>query len=75
MMSVVGIDIGIQRASVDYDCDVVTSLARIYSMRSEIPDRSLWPAPAAPSLRRGVRWVSMASRVSCEIVMPRRSAS
>ena len=55
MMAVVGVDIGVKRAGIDYECDCETSLARISSMRSEMSERPLRPAPAAPSLRRGAR--------------------
>jgi len=55
MMAIVGVDIGVKRASIDYECDCETSLARISSMRSEMSERPLRPAPAAPSLRRGAR--------------------
>ncbi len=55
MMSIVSVDIGIKGARINYQCDGETSLARISSMRSEMSERPLRPAPAAPSLRRGAR--------------------
>ena len=36
MVTVVDIDVGVQRAGVDDQCDALTSLARISSMRSEM---------------------------------------
>lgn len=78
MMSVVAIDVCVEGPCVDDQCDGGTSLARISSMRSEMSSRPLAPAPAASS-RRLPRWVpsrfSIASRVSSETVLPRRSAS
>lgn len=55
MMAIIGVDIGVKRAGIDYECDRGTSLARISSMRSEVSERPLLPAPAAPSLRLGPR--------------------
>lgn len=75
VMSIIRIDVCIERASVNNQSDGATSLARISSMRSEISLRPLRPAAAAPSRRFGLRWSSIASRVSSEIVMPRRFAS
>ena len=75
VVPVAGINVCIQGASVDDQRDDGTSLARISSMRSETSARPLRPAAAAPSRRRGPRWLSIASRVSSEMVMPRRLAS
>lgn len=55
MMTVVGVDIRVEGTGIDYECDRETSLAKISSMRSEMSERPLRPAPAAPSLRRGPR--------------------
>ena len=55
VMAIVSVDVGVERAGVNYQCDGETSLARISSMRSEISERPLRPAPAAPSLRFGAR--------------------
>lgn len=76
MVSVVDVQVGVQRAAVDDDRYDDTSSARICSIRSETSSRPLRPAPAPRSARRGPpRCASMASRVNAEIVMPRRSAS
>ena len=75
VMPVVGVDIGVERAGVNDQCDDDTSDARISSMRSDTSARPLRPAAAAPSRRRGPRWLSMASLVSSEMVIPRRCAS
>jgi len=76
VMPVIGVDVGEERPSVDEDCYFATSAASISSMRSEMSSRPLRPAPAARRRRaRPPRWSSMASRVSSETVIPRRSAS
>ncbi len=78
MVPVVAIDVGVEGPGVDDQCDGWTSLARISSIRSEISARPLAPAPAASSLRLPC-WApsrfSIASRVSSDTVLPRRSAS
>ena len=52
VMSVVGVDVGVERARVDDDGGYrATSAARISSMRSETSLRPLRPAAAAPSRR------------------------
>lgn len=51
VMSVVGVDIGVERPGVDQDRYLVTSAARSSSIRSEMSSRPLRPAPAARSLR------------------------
>jgi hypothetical protein len=75
---VVGVEIGVKRASVNddaNDCRPI-SLRRISSIRSEMSLRPLRPDPAAISRLRGPpRYASIASRVSSEMVMPRRAAS
>lgn len=53
VVSVVGVDVGVQRSGVDDQCGYrATSAARISSMRSETSLRPLCPVPAAPSRRR-----------------------
>ena len=47
MVSVIGIDIGVQRTGINDDGYDRTSLARMSSMRSEISSRPLWPDAAA----------------------------
>lgn len=78
VVSVVAIDIGVERTGIDDQSDCWTSLARISSMRSEMSSRPLAPAPPARS-RRLPGWVprkvSIASRVKSDTVLPRRSAS
>jgi len=78
VMLVVAIDVCVERAGIDDQSDEPTSLARISSIRSEMSERPLAPAPAARSRRfpRGAASsVSIASRVSSDTVVPRRSAS
>ena len=78
VVTVIAIDVRVQRAGVDDQCDGPTSLARISSMRSEMSVLPLAPAPAAMSRRlpRGASSsVSIASRVSSDTVIPRRCAS
>ena len=75
MVSVIAIDVGVQRAGVDDQCDELTSSIRISSIRSEMSARPLAPAPAPRSLR--LPWgassiVAIASRVSSDTVTPRR---
>ena len=41
VMTVVSIDVGVERPSVDYQCDGATSLARISSIRSDMSQRPL----------------------------------
>ena len=47
VVTVVGVDVGIQWSSVDQDGYFATSDARISSIRSEMSSRPLRPAPAA----------------------------
>lgn len=79
MMPVVAVDVGIERPGVDDQRDDVTSPEMISSIRSEMSDRPLAPAPAASRRRRPPRGasskVSIASRVSSDTVTPRRFAS
>lgn len=76
MVPVVLVEIGIQRTSVDEDRYGLTSARRISSMRSEMSSCPLRPAPVEDRRRLlPPRWDSIASRVSSEIVMPRRAAS
>ena len=74
VMTVICIDIGIERSGVDQDGYRATSALRISSMRSEMSGCPLWPTPPAISRRRlPVLWsrcASIASRVSSEIVFP-----
>lgn len=51
MMSVVGVDVGVERPGVYQDRYLVTSAARSSSIRSEMSSRPLRPAPAARSRR------------------------
>ena len=78
VVPVVAIDVGVEGAGVDDQRDGRTSLARISSIRSEMSSRPLAPAPAASSCRLP-GWApskfSIASRVSSDTVLPRRSAS
>lgn len=78
VMTVVSIDVGEERPGIDDQRDEPNSAARISSMRSEMSERPLDPAPAARRrLRPAVRprCASMASLVISEIVVPRRCAS
>lgn len=53
VVSIVGIDIGVERSGVDDERGYrATSAARISSMRSETSLRPLCPTPAAPNRRR-----------------------
>ncbi len=73
VVGVVGVDVGIERPSVDDQRDPGPSVARISSIRSETSDRPLRPAAAARSRRRvrlAPRCASIASRVSSETVVP-----
>lgn len=77
VMSVVGVDVGVQGAGVEDQRDGAISEERISSIRSET---SLWPLralAAAPRRRRppAPRCRSSAVRVTSAIVTPRRSAS
>ena len=73
---VVGVDVSVERAGIDDQRDNGTSLASISSMRSDTSRQPLRPAAAAPNRRTGpLRWVSMASLVSSEMVISRCSAS
>ena len=77
MVRIIGVDVGIEGPSVDEQGYRLTSLRRISSIRSETSWRPERPA-AAPSSRRrppACKWVSIASRVTSETVMPRRAAS
>ena len=51
VVSVVAVDVRVEGAGVDDQCDGCTSLARISSIRSEMSSRPLAPAPAASSRR------------------------
>jgi hypothetical protein len=75
---VVGVDVRVEGPRVDDERYRTTSARRISSIRTETSPTPLWPAPAASRARRPrrpPRWTSIASRVSSEIVTPRRSAS
>jgi hypothetical protein len=78
MVAVVCVDVGVQRPGVDQERYGRPSARRISSIRSEISDRPLAPAPAAISRRRPLwepKCSSMASLVTSETVVARRSAS
>lgn len=78
VVTVVAVDVGVQRPGIDDQRDEPTSLARISSMRSEMSERPLAPAPAARNRRLpcgAARSVSIASLVSADTVTPRLSAS
>lgn len=78
VITIVTVDVGVERARVDDQRDESTSLARICSIRSEMSEWPLAPAPEARSLRRFTgppKWASIASRVSSETVVPRLLAS
>ncbi len=78
MVTIIAIDVGVERSGVDDQRDESTSFATISSIRSEMSWRPLDPAPAASILRRVVAPPSSASiawRVSSETVVPRRCAS
>jgi hypothetical protein len=47
VVAVVGIDVGVERSSIDQGGYLATSAARISSIRSEMSSRPLCPAPAA----------------------------
>ena len=78
MVLVVGVDIGVQRPGIDEESYDATSARRISSIRSEMSECPLRPEPAAMRRRfsfRPPRCASIASRVSSETVVSRRSAS
>lgn len=79
VVSVVGVDVCVQRAGVDGEGGYrLTSAARISSIRSDTSWRPLRPAAAAPRRRRPdecPRYASSASRLMSAMVVPRRSAS
>ncbi len=78
MVAVVCVDVGVQGPGVDQQRYGRTSARRISSIRSDTSERPLAPAPAAISLRRPLwepRYSSMASLVTSEMVVARRSAS
>ena len=77
MVTVVGVDVGIERAGVDQEGYRFTSARRISSIRSETSGVPLRPTPAAIKRRRPLhapRCFSIASLVNSETVVPRRSA-
>ena len=76
VVRVVGIDVRVERAGVDDQCDGAISARMISSTRSEMSLRPLRPAAAAPSLRRdpvAPRCASSAVRVISAMVVPSRS--
>jgi len=79
VVSIVGVDVGVERPGINDEGTYRTaSAARISSIRSEISDRPLRPAAAAPKVRRPLgrpKYISRASRLISEIVMPRSVAS
>jgi hypothetical protein len=77
VVGVVGVDVGVEGASVEDQRDGAISEARISSIRSETSLWPLRPAAAALSCRRppAPRCCSSAVRVTSAIVTPRRSAS
>lgn len=79
VVSIVGVDVGIERARIDNNCPYgPTSAARISSIRSEISLRPLRPAAAAFRRRwppGAPRYASSASRLTSEMVKFRRAAS
>lgn len=76
MVSVVRVQVGVERTAVDNDGYDDTSSARICSIRSETSSRPLLPEAAPPKERLPPpRCTSMASRVNSETVIPRRCAS
>lgn len=77
VVGVVGINVGVEGASVEDQRDGAISEARISSIRSETSLWPLRPAAAALSCRRppAPRCCSSAVRVTSAIVTPRRSAS
>ena len=78
MVAVVCVDVGVQGPDVDQERYCRTSARRISSIRSEMSDCPLAPAPAAISRRRPLwepKCSSIASLVTSETVVARRSAS
>ncbi len=76
VVSIVFVDVGVQRPGIDDQRDRVASRRRISSMRRAVCVRPLRPDFAAISRRRPPpRWDSMASRVTSETLVPRRAAS
>lgn len=78
VVSIVSINVRVERPGVDDQRDEPNSAARISSIRSEMSVRPLAPAPAARRRLRPLRpprCASMASLVISEIVVPRRCAS
>ncbi len=77
VVSVVGVDVGVEGAGVDDQRDGAISAARISSIRSETSLCPLRPLAAASRRRRppAPRCCSSAVRVTSAIVTPRRSAS
>lgn len=76
MVSIILIDIRVQGTGIYEKRYRRTSLRKISSMRSDVVLRPLRPALEANSRRPfPPRWVSIASRVRSETVVPRRAAS
>jgi hypothetical protein len=78
VMPIVSVDVRVQRPGVDQKRYGRTSARRISSIRPEMSERPLCPTPAAMSWRRPPdvpRSASIASRVSSDTVVWRRSAS
>lgn len=77
VVRVVRVDVRVERAGVDDQCDDADSARMISSTRSEMSVRPLRPAAAAPSRRREPppRCASSAVRVMSAMVVPRRCAS
>jgi len=74
MLGIIAVDVRVERARVDDQRDRLTSAAMISSMRSEMSDRPLRPAAAAPRRRRppAPMCSSSAVRVTSAMVVPRR---
>jgi hypothetical protein len=76
VVSIVFVDVCVERAGIDDQRDRRASRRKISSIRRAVSRRPLRPAFAAIRRRRPApRWDSMASRVISDTVVPRRSAS
>jgi hypothetical protein len=75
VVTVIAIDVGVQRSGVNDQGDVLASSARISSMRSEMPSWPLAPAPAASKRRCARRVVSSHQRTTQHLRLDRWDGS
>ena len=69
-MTVIGVDVGIERPGIDHYRYGRTSAARISSIRSEMSCRPLLPCPGSPQPTPLTQLALDSFAVSSEIVMP-----